>query len=219
MATANPMSSYRRYKGGRPRNNGKRLISAFLVLVLACVLLFAALECVVYSGAKTQVTGEPDVMVIFGCQVMSYGPSVLLKDRLDTALDYLEEHPDLTIIVSGGQGTNEPVTEALAMHDYLVEHGVDSQQIIMEEQATNTWETVKYVFDMFKSGVFETSGNILIVSSDFHLTRIQMLWNRGWEGDTTLSTLAAPCSHFPSRARMFVREPLALVKSFLFDRR
>ena len=105
MAKANPMQSYKRYKGGRPRSIGKKLLSAFLVLVLVCVVLFGALEGIIYSGAKTQVSGEPDVMVIFGCQVMPWGPSVLLQDRLDTALGYLESYPDMTIIVTGGKGT------------------------------------------------------------------------------------------------------------------
>lgn len=212
------MKSYRRYKGGRPNRSGRKLLTALLIVVLVCVLLFGALEGIVYNGAKTQVNGEPDVMVIFGCQVKPWGPSILLQDRLDTALDYLEEHPDMTVIVTGGKGSDEHVSEAQAMFDYLVAHGVNGEQIIMEDQATTTWENINYTLELFRSGEFETSGNILLVSSDFHLTRIQMLWKRVWPGTYTLSTLAAPCSHMPSRVKMFFREPLALVKSFLLDR-
>lgn len=218
MATANPMKSYRRYKGGRPNRSGRKLLTALLIVVLVCVLLFGALEGIVYNGAKTQVNGEPDVMVIFGCQVKPWGPSILLQDRLDTALDYLEDHPDMTVIVTGGKGSDEHVSEAQAMFDYLVAHGVNGEQIIMEDQATTTWENINCTLELFRSGEFETSGNILLVSSDFHLTRIQMLWKRVWPGTYTLSTLAAPCSHMPSRIKMFFREPLALVKSFLLDR-
>ena len=65
----------------------------------------------------------------------------------------------------------------------------------------------------------------VLVSSDFHLTRILMLWERataavnGGPGRLdNVTTLPAPCSHAPSRVQMFFREPLALVKSFLFDR-
>ena len=57
----------------------------------------------------------------------------------------------------------------------------------------------------------------VLVSSGFHLSRIQMLWARaGGTGEP--STLAAPVSHTPSAIQMFFREPLALVKSFVFDR-
>lgn len=212
------MKNYRRYKGNRPKSGAKRWLTALLVLVIAVVVCFGALEGVVYSGAKTQVNGEPDIMVIFGCQVMSWGPSILLQDRLDTALDYLEDHPDMTVVVTGGKGSDEHVSEAQAMFDYLVAHGANADRIIMEDQANNTWENVLYTLELFRSGEFETSGNILLVSSDFHLTRIRMLWNRAWPGTYTLSTLAAPCTHLPSRIKMFFREPLALVKSFLFDR-
>ena len=45
-----------------------------------------------------------------------------------------------------------------------------------------------------------------------------MLWDRAWTGTCTISTLAAPVSHIPSAIQMFFREPLALVKSFVFDR-
>ena len=57
---------------------------------------------------------------------------------------------------------------------------------------------------------------VLIVSNGFHLTRARMLAERA--GFDNISTLAAPSSHLPSRLKMYVREPLALVKSFLFDR-
>ena len=72
--------------------------------------------------------------------------------------------------------------------------------------------------ELFQSGEAADTEQVLLVSSDFHLTRIQMLWNRASGGGDTLSTLAAPVSHFPSRVQMFFREPFALVKSFLFDR-
>ena len=212
------MKNYRRYKGNRPKSGAKKWLTALLVLVIVAVMCFGVLEGIVYSGAKTQVNGEPDVMVIFGCQVMPWGPSVLLQDRLDTALDYLLDHPDLTVIVTGGKGDDEHLSEAQAMFDYLVAHGVNPDQIIREDQATTTWENINCTLELYRSGAFEMSGEVLLVSSDFHLTRIRMLWNRAWPEECTLSTLAAPCSHLPSRVKMFFREPLALVKSFLLDR-
>ena len=51
-------------------------------------------------------------------------PSILLQDRLDTALDYWEAHPEVTVVVSGGQGSNEPASEARCMADYLMDGGV-----------------------------------------------------------------------------------------------
>ena len=116
-------------------------LKALLGLVLAGTVTFGALFGAVFCGAHDHVRGDPQVMVILGCQVKPWGPSVLLQDRLDKALDYLEDHPDLIIVVSGGQGPDEPVSEARCMYDYLTEHGVDGAQILMEDHPTIRWKT------------------------------------------------------------------------------
>lgn len=190
---------------------------ALLAAVLAALLSFAVLLGVVLSGAHDSITGEPKVMVILGCKVESWGPSILLQDRLDKALDYLEDHPDLTIVASGGQGPDEHQSEAQCMYDYLTAHGVDGGQILMEDQSHNTWENVCFTQELLQAEGVDTS-EMLVVSNGFHLARVRMLWDRAWEGEYTLSTLAAPSSHIPSRLKMYIREPLALVKSYLFDR-
>lgn len=184
---------------------------------LAFALGFVVLLGIVLTGAHDQIVGEPKVMVILGCKAESWGPSILLQDRLDKALDYLEDHPDLTVVVSGGQGDDEHQSEAQCMYDYLTDHGVDSDQILLEDQSHNTWENIRFTQELLQEAGVDT-GEMLVVSNGFHLARVRMLWGRVWEGDYTLSTLAAPSSHLPSRLRMYIREPFALVKSFFFDR-
>ena len=192
-------------------------LKVLLGLILAGAVAFGALFGAVLYGSYDHVQGEPQVMVILGCQVKPWGPSVLLQDRLDKALDYLEDHPELTIVVSGGQGPDEHISEAQCMYDYLTEHGVDGAQILMENQSSNTWENIQYTQALLKERGID-AGELVVVSNGFHLTRVRMLWSRAWEGEYTLSTLAAPSSHVPSRLKMYIREPLALVKSFVFDR-
>ena len=204
---------YRPY-GGRKK---PVWLLALLAAVLAALLSFAVLLGVVLTGARDHIVGQPQVMVILGCKVESWGPSILLQDRLDKALDYLEDHPDLTIVVSGGQGNDEHQSEAQCMYDYLTAHGVDGGQILMEDQSHNTWENICFTQEQLQAEGVDTS-EMLVVSNGFHLARVRMLWDRAWEGEYTLSTLAAPSSHIPSRLKMYIREPLALVKSYLFDR-
>ena len=144
-------------------------------------------------------------------------PSILLQDRLDTALDYLEDHPEMTIVVSGGQGSNEPTSEAACMADYLEENGVDPDQIRLEDQSSNTKENLIYSRELLEEqGIDVGEEGVLVVSNGFHLTRSRMLAERFGYGH--VSTLAAPTSHIPSRIQMYIREPLALVKSFFLDR-
>ena len=202
---------YRPY-GGRKK---PVWLLALLAAVLAALLSFAVLLGVVLTGARDHIVGQPQVMVILGCKVESWGPSILLQDRLDKALDYLEDHPDLTIVVSGGQGNDEHQSEAQCMYDYLTDHGVDSDQILLEDQSHNTWENIRFTKALLEREGIDTS-QMLVVSNGFHLTRARMLAGRFGYGE--ISTLAAPSSHLPSRLYMYIREPLALVKSFLLDR-
>lgn len=191
-------------------------IKVVLGLVLAGVVVFAALLGQVLGGARDDINGDPQVMIILGCQVHPWGPSVLLQDRLDKALEYLEEHPDMTVVVSGGQGSDEPSTEARAMADYLIHHGVAEETVLLEERSHNTIQNLRYSLDLLRDQNCDTEDGILVVSNGFHLTRTKMLADRA--GFEQISVLAAPSSHLPSRLKMYIREPLALVKSFVFDR-
>ena len=189
-----------------------------LAVLIAGVLAFGGLLGAVLWGSYDHVQGDPQIMVILGCQVKPWGPSVLLQDRLDKALSYLEDHPDLTVVVSGGQGPDEHISEAQCMYDYLTAHGVDGEQILLEDQSHNTVQNLRYTVDLLAEAGYDTTADMVVVSNGFHLTRVRMLWNRVCGGDDNLSTLAAPSSHLPSRLKMYIREPLALVKSFVFDR-
>lgn len=215
--------SYQTIWNGRSGYGGRKhtLRNILLILLALGVLCFAALEVYIGVHSKTSVAGNPQTMVIFGCKVEPWGPSVLLQDRLDTALDYLKDHPDMTVVVTGGKGDDEHISEAQCMYDYLTEHGVDGGNIYLEDRSRNTWQNVNYTLELLgtevEAGRLAKPQGYVLVSSGFHLSRIQMLWARaGGTGEP--STLAAPVSHTPSAIQMFFREPLALVKSFVFDR-
>lgn len=212
--------------GGRKKHT---LRNVLLILLGLCLIFYGAMEIFIAFHDGTELVGQPQTMVIFGCQVKPDGPSILLRDRLDTALDYLKDHPDMKVVVTGGQGRDEPVSEAQSMYDYLTAHGVDGENIYLEDKSRNTWQNVNYTLDLMgevgvsvnaTTGAAEglnPGGDVVLVSSGFHLARIEMLWARAG-GTNAPSTLAAPVSHKPSAIQMFFREPLALVKSFLFDR-
>ena len=227
-STTNNMKSYRHYRGNSPQNKKRHWLAALLILLGLGLVLFGVLETVIaiHSQDRVMTDPQPEVMVVFGCQMRQDGPSILLRDRLDTALAYWEDHPDIKIIVTGGKGDDEHVSEAQGMYDYLTAHGVDGESIYMEDQSRNTWQNVNNTFALMEREGWSLTDDVLLVSSGFHLARIEMLWDRARTGilrdeaysGQYISTLAAPVSHAPSAVQMFFREPLALVKSFLFDR-
>ena len=210
--------SYQPVWDGRSGYGGKRnpiFLKILVLLFCLGVLCFGALEILMAVNNHDRIVGEPKAMVILGCQVYDYGPSILLRDRLDTALAYLESHPDVTVVVAGGQGEDEPTSEAQCMYDYLTAHGVDEGNIILEDNSHNTWQNVSNASAILKDRGYDLEG-VLLVSNGFHLARAKMLWRRAT--GTSAGTLSAPTSHFPSAVYMFFREPVGLVKSFVLDR-
>lgn len=201
---------------GKPHH---RLRNVLFAVLLVGVLCFTALLITVLRGGYDRFCGEPQIMIVLGCQVKDEGPSLLLQDRLDTALDYLREHPDMTVVVSGGQGRDEPMSEAQAMANYLMENGFPEEQILQEDRSHNTVQNLMYSRTLLCELGYDTTQDVVVVSNGFHLTRVRMLWGRVFDAEDSLSTLAAPSSHLPSRLKMYLREPLALVKSFLLDGR
>lgn len=193
----------------------KKILKYVVLLVILGITAFSLLLSIVLSSSHDQLQGEPEVMIILGCLVKDTGPSQSLADRLDRALEHLVEFPDMTIIVSGGQGSNEPTTEAFAMANYLIARGVPKEQIYQEGNSSNTHQNLTFSSQLMRQeGI---TGEVVIVSSGFHLARAKLLWGRVGGNTETLSLLAAPVTDFPSLIHSHIREPLALVKSFLFD--
>ena len=207
--------AYRPYSGKRKRSV---ILRIFLSLLLVGVLCFGVLTGYIAWWNRDRIQGEPQVMIVLGCRVMPWGvPSILLQDRLDRAVDYLEEHPGMTVVVSGGQGGDEPDSEANVMKNILVEKGVPEESILLEDSSFSTWENLSNSIELLAHEGYDVTQDILVVSNGFHLARVHMLWDR-LVGADNLSLLAAPSSHDLSRWKMFIREPIGLVKSFLMDR-
>lgn len=196
---------------------GKIMMWILAALLALLVLLFFALEVFIFAGDKDELpAGEPDAVVVLGAQVHPWGPSVLLADRLNTAYDYLVEHPDVPVIVSGGQGPDEHATEAAVMRDYLVAKGLSPDRIWLEEESHNTKENLIYTRALLeKKGIDPDAAQLLVVSNGFHLSRVRMLAER--QGLNAF-TLAAPSTHFAAKVQSYIREAPALVKSWIFDR-
>lgn len=201
---------------GGTRRRRSAALKLLLALILAGAIAFAVLFGMVMSGAKDEINGEPAAMVVLGCEVKPWGPSILLQDRLDKALEYWRDHPNLVIVVSGAQGPDEPSTEAAAMAEYLTGQGVPAEQILLEEESHNTWENLRRSRAVLEEHGYDVADGVVVVSNAFHLTRVRMLAERLGYGE--ISTLGAPSSHLPSRLKMYIREPIALVKSFVLDR-
>ena len=137
------------------------------VIVLGMIYVIVT-QCMVISGFRNNNVRDLDYVIVLGSQVKPTGPAVVTRYRLDRAYDYAVENPDTIIIVSGGQGSNEPASEASVMRDYLIGRGIDEGRILIEDKSTNTSENLQFCAALYPE---LTGSSIGIISSDFHIFR------------------------------------------------
>ncbi|MEO4054719.1 YdcF family protein [Solibacillus sp. CAU 1738] len=160
------------------------------------------------KGTTPVADGTNDYMIILGAKVKPNGaPSLSLQNRLDVAVDYLQQYEHVQVIVSGGQGSDEPATEASVMAKYLIDRGINASRILLEEESTSTYENFLYS----KALLPEEVTTLTVVSNDFHLRRAKYLAQVvGYEVDL----LAAPTPKVVEAKSRF-RERLALLKTYV----
>lgn len=145
------------------------LLIAVLVAVLAYLSVVGML---VWKVNNVPPAENYDAIVVLGAQVKADGSlSLQLQWRLDAAFEAWQKENSL-IVVCGAQGENEPMTEALAMRDYLAELGVPEDMIIMEDTSVNTRQNIRNAAELLKN---RSAQKVLMVTSDYHLPRAMAL--------------------------------------------
>lgn len=139
----------------------------FLAAVLIGAVLFIIVEGCIISRFHDKGKADLDYIIVLGAQMKPAGPSAVLKFRLDAAYDYLTENEGTICVVSGGQGSNEPCTEAEGMYRYLTDKGIAPERILMEDRSTDTSENIAYS----KSLIGRTDVSVGIVTNNFHVFR------------------------------------------------
>ena len=189
-----------------------------LALIAALLLgfsLFTVLETMVVRGSFADESDEPvSAVIVLGAGVNGETPSLTLRTRIDAAAAYLEEHPDVPVILSGGQGPGEALTEAEWRRRALVRRGVDESRLYPEERSTSTQENLRYSRAILEELGVDPAQRVAIVTSDFHLCRARLMWG----GDT-----AAVPAHLPSAlyfqcltVNYFIREAFGLAAYFVY---
>lgn len=182
-----------------------RAMAGGVILVFA---LFLGIEGCIISGFGAKGKADLDYIVVLGAQVKKSGPSRVLRYRLDTAYDYLVENKDTVCIVSGGQGGNEPCTEAQGMYTYLVERGIAPERIVQEDTSVNTVENLTNS----KAFLEGQDASVGIVTSNFHIFRsIHIARHLGMTNAVGIAA-GSTRSYLPNN---MVRECLGVLKDFL----
>ena len=88
-------------------------------IICVSIILFIIIEGLIINEANNSYCKQTDFVIVLGAKLNGAVPSISLKYRLDATLEYYQQFPETTIIVSGGQGNGENISEAKAMMDSL----------------------------------------------------------------------------------------------------
>jgi len=153
------------------------LLAIGLISITILILVIRPIkEC---RQLNPQMIQNMDHMIVLGAGLEGDQVSKRLKLRLDKALDALKMNQEMIAIVSGGQGSDELISEAEAMKRYLVEAGIEEGNIIKEDKSTSTYQNF-----LRSNAIIDKrmkSRNRLIVTSDFHVFRSTFIAkSMGW---------------------------------------
>lgn len=141
--------------------------SYMLYVICILLILFTIIEIYLYEYGKTSDDEKCDFMIVLGAGLYGDRISSALKRRLDQALLYAQKYPDIDIVVSGGQGHNETVSEASAMKKYLVSKGLEESRILLEDKSTSTYTNFLYTKQLLDNQMKK----VMITTCDFHMYR------------------------------------------------
>jgi uncharacterized SAM-binding protein YcdF (DUF218 family) len=201
-----------------------RLLAGFLrglILIAVSILVLLGLICVliVAQGRRDEAqqvgAGQVGAALVLGAAQWNGDPSPVLRARLDHALDLYRRGQVRQIILTGGVGTGDTTSEAAAGKQYLVEHGMTADALLLEDQGTTTWESLRNAVPLARANRI---GAVLLVSDPFHMLRsIKMARDLGliaYGSPTRSSPIAAGSAE---EARYIVREAWAYMV-YLFVR-
>ena len=193
----------------------KKIVLRVITILISIILIsFIIIEGLIIIEGRNISTKKVDYVIVLGARLYGDIPSPSLQERLNAAREYLIENNDIKVVVSGGQGIDEDVSEAQAMKKYLVDNGIENDRIILEDKSTTTFENLKMSVDKIMEVYDKENLSVLIATNRYHVFRSKLLAKR-----LGLMPYGLPAKSPPTTVLFsYVREYFAVIKSLLFDK-
>lgn len=161
------IDSVQSYKAGKI---ALRIIGILFALgVLYCFIL----SCFMVYHACKKPKQTPQAMIVLGCKVRGTVPSLMLSRRIHAAYDILQANPEMPVLVSGGKGSDEEISEAQCMYNELTRMGIAGERIIIEDHSTTTSENLRFSKEILaEHGI---TGPLYLATDSYHEMRAQVL--------------------------------------------
>ncbi len=181
-------------------------------------ILFATTTFLILKNAEPPKDEKADALIVLGAAVHGNTPTIQLANRLERALEYCHENPNVIIVVSGGQGHDEEYAESEVMKNWLVSRGVPASRIIEEPKATSTEENFIFSVALIKKALgrngTDTDTVVAFVTNRFHVFRSERIANK-----LGISAFGIPAKEFkPLILNDYMRECAAIVQYFFSGR-
>lgn len=182
----------------------KWLLVSARTLIAMGIAVFIAAECFVISGMVSVAPQGLDYLIVLGARVNGTQPSLSLQTRVNAAVEYLRKNPETKVIASGGQGSDEIITEAECIIRLLREAGIEEERIIREDRATSTAENIRFSYELMD----DPHATVGVVTNGYHMFRAKLIARS--HGEHPVSGVAGGSSLFMLPHNM-TREFMTLV--------
>ena len=187
-------------------------LRCYLGVFTAGVAFFFTMLGLVISDAHTE-EAKVDCIVVLGAGLHGDVPSYVLRLRLNEAVKYMQTQDRIPVIVAGGMGPGETITEAEAMARYLVARNIDENLIWKEENSTRTQENIEFSLALMEEmGLDIENATVALATNGFHLYRAKHIAQK--LGVDAVG-VAAPTPTIYLRVLYFSRETFALAAELL----
>ena len=154
-----------------------KLVWFLRICVIALICLFFAVEGIILAAGFTPAPQGLDAIVVLGARVNGREPSGALRNRIQVAGEYLEANPDTIAVLSGGQGSDEDISEAQCMYENLTAMGINPERLILEDRSTDTSENLLYSRELIPE-----DASVGLVTNNFHIFRsLALARGLNWE--------------------------------------
>lgn len=175
---------------------------AFIATLVATFEIF-------YFGESSK-PKKSDCIIVLGCQVYGTTPSPFLVWRTEHALKLYKDGYGKYIIVSGGKGQGENISEAEAMKRYLVSKGMEASKILIEDKSGSTMANL-----INSKAIMDEKGlkTAIIVSNKYHLKRASLMAKQQNINGSYSGVFVTPYKYHEFIG--YIREIPALIKYYL----
>lgn len=145
----------------------KWLFRVLVVIISIVLVFFCFIEVLIISHMGDDGDSGLDYIIVLGAKVnRNEVPSKPLYWRIDAAEKYLRDNPDTVAILSGGQGSDEPISEAQCMFNILTKRGIAADRLVLEDKSTSTNENIRFSLELM-----DKNASFGVVSNNFHVYR------------------------------------------------